>query len=64
MEEQFAIIAADYLRNKAIFIDTDNPTFSKAFGFVHIEEINPHYQLFNKARSVVNRKRKGLGEFL
>ena len=61
LEEPAALIAADYIDNKQIFIDECNPTCAKAVGFAHIYEVSPNYQLFNKAKSVIHRNRKGLG---
>ena len=61
LQEGFAAMAEGYIENNVVFFDTENPGYSKAAGFVHIAEVRPNYQLFQKATSVVHRNRKGLG---
>lgn len=66
LEEPFASLAAEYISNKQIFIDTENPSYAKAAGWVHIAEIEGSYHLYHVAQSVIHRdkNRKGLGAML
>lgn len=66
METVFAHVAKEYIETSSLFIDSENPPYSRAYQWIHLAETANNYELFEMAKSVVAREtnRKGLGLLL